>query len=55
MKKIKVLMVLPGLEMANGVASYAMNYFRQVDADRLQMDFVSYRPVSSPYGQEIMK
>ena len=55
MKKIKVLMVLPGLELANGVASYAMNYFRQVDADRLQIDFVSYRPVSSPYGQEIMK
>lgn len=51
--KIKVLMIVPNLRVANGVASYAMNYFRNLDRRKVQMDFALYTDVASPYYKEI--
>ena len=33
MKKIKVLMLVPNLFVANGVASFVMNYLRNLNHD----------------------
>lgn len=51
--QIKVLMLLPNLHVSNGVASYAINYFRQLDHDEVQMDFVVYKNRKTPYAAEI--
>lgn len=36
---IRVLMIISGLSFSDGVASFAMNYFRKVDRDRVHIDF----------------
>lgn len=51
--QIKVLMVVPNLRVSNGVASYAMNYFRQLKDIRVHMDFAVYRKWDNPYEEEI--
>lgn len=38
MKRIKVLMLVPNLFVANGVASFVMNYLRNLDHDEVQVD-----------------
>lgn len=52
-RKLRILMVLFNLAVANGVSSYVMNYFRTLNHDRIQMDFVIYSRVETPYEQEI--
>lgn len=51
--QIKVLMLLPNLRVSNGVASYAMNYFRQLNYDTVYMDFAVYNNRETPYVAEI--
>ena len=46
MKKIKVLMLVPNLFVANGVASFVMNYLRNLNHDEVQVDIASYKAVS---------
>lgn len=53
-KKIKVLMVVFNLSVANGVSSYVMNYFRNLDHNKIIMDFVVYQDVETPYSKEII-
>ena len=51
--KLRVLMILPNLSIVNGVSSYVMNYFRNMDHDAVQMDFVIYGYRDTPYVKEI--
>ncbi len=53
MKEIRVLMLVPNLRVSNGVASYAMNYYRTMDHSLVHMDFITYRNIESPYIEEI--
>lgn len=53
-KKIKVLMVVFNLSVANGVSSYVMNYFRNLDHNKIIMDFVVYQDGETPYSKEII-
>lgn len=53
-KKIKVLMVVFNLSVANGVSSYVMNYFRNLEHNKIIMDFVVYQDVETPYSKEII-
>lgn len=53
MSMIKVLMLVPNLQVANGVASFVMNYLRNLDHNAVQMDIVSYREGVSPYYSEV--
>jgi len=50
-----VLMVLVNLKAADGVASYAMNYFRKLEHEKIHMDFVIYSDemLVEKYKQEI--
>lgn len=50
---IKILMIVPALNVANGVASVAMNYFRNLDASKYQIDFAVLHNTESPYIKEI--
>lgn len=52
-KQIRVLMIVPNLRVSNGVASYAMNYFRALDHDKVHMDFCLVDDIATPYYQEI--
>lgn len=54
-KKIKVLYIVPSLRLCNGVASYAMNYFRSIDKDKIQIDFIVGINEKSIYFDEIEK
>ena len=53
-KKIKVLIVVFNLSVANGVSSYVMNYSRNLDHNKIIMDFVVYQDVETPYSKEII-
>ena len=50
---IRVLMLVPNLRVSNGVASYAVNYFRKLDHSRVHMDFAVYSKRDNPYEDEI--
>ena len=54
-KKIKVLVLTPNLRVSNGVASLLMNYYRQLDHEKIQMDFALYKDVSTPYYSELQE
>lgn len=54
MRVIKVLMLVPNLRVSNGVASFAMNYYRHLDHSRIKMDFLAYKKIDSPYTAEIL-
>ena len=52
MKGIKILQVVPSLSRVNGVASYAMNYYRNIS--NIDMDFViANLDTKSDYFEEI--
>ncbi len=53
MEPLKVLVVVPNLRVANGVASFAMNYYRKMKKDSISIDFVLYSDRPSPYYNEI--
>lgn len=53
MLKIKVLMLVPNLFVANGVASFVMNYLRNLDHDEVQVDIASYKEGDSVYYAEV--
>ena len=53
MKRIKVLMLVPNLFVANGVASFVMNYLRNLDHDEVQVDIASYKEGDSVYYAEV--
>ena len=40
-EKIRVLYIVPSLRLCNGVASYAMNYFNNIDKSKIQIDFIT--------------
>lgn len=52
-RKLRILMVLFNLAVANGVSSFVMNYFRKLNHSNVQIDFVVYSKVESPYVDEI--
>jgi len=52
-KPIKVLMIVPNLRVSNGVANFAMNYYRGMDHERIHIDFVTLSYRESPYITEV--
>lgn len=54
-KKIKILFLVVDLHPANGVTSFAMTYFRNLDHNKFQIDFALLHDVKTPYYHEILK
>lgn len=52
---IKILYLVPNLRVANGVATYAMNYFRNIDKSKYQIDFLQKKDFDTPYYKEIQE
>ncbi|PYG86558.1 glycosyltransferase involved in cell wall biosynthesis [Ruminiclostridium sufflavum DSM 19573] len=50
---MKVLYVVPNLRIAHGVASYAMNYYRNIDKEKIHIDFFLLKSIETPYYDEI--
>ena len=46
-------MLVPSMKIANGVATFAMNYFRGVNQEKIRIDFVAFQDGPSPYYEEI--
>lgn len=53
MKRIKVLMLVPNFFVANGVASFVMNYLRNLNHEEVQVDIASYKEGDSIYYTEV--
>lgn len=52
--KIKVLFLVGNLRPANGVTSFAMTYFRNINHDKIEIDFALLNDVKTPYYKEIL-
>jgi len=52
---IKVLMVVVNLYKGQGVSSFVMSYFRELDHNAVHMDFALLHDVPTPYYDEIKK
>ena len=52
-KPIRVLMVVNNLRSANGVTSFAMNYFRCMDHNSVKIDFALFLNSENLYEEEI--
>lgn len=53
MKKIKILYIVPSLRICNGVASYAINYFKNINTEIIHIDFITGLDEESIYYNEI--
>ena len=52
---IRILYIVPSLTLCNGVASYAMNYFNNIDKDKIQIDFITGENEENIYYNEIKR
>ena len=52
-KKIKVLFILPGLNVCGGMESFIMNYYRGMDKDVFEFDFLVHNIGEKSYVNEI--
>lgn len=50
---ISILTVLTSLDLCDGVASYAINYYRALDHNQYRMDFLVTQLNDSPYLEEV--
>lgn len=55
MNKIRILYVLASLDVCNGMVSYSMNYFKNIDKDKFQIDFIINDADDTTYFKEIKK
>lgn len=53
MHKLKILMIVVNLRVSNGVTSFVMSYFRQLNHDEVQMDFALLTDWDSTHYKEI--
>lgn len=49
MDKIKILVVIGSLDYSNGITNYAINYYRKLDKNKFEMDFVVHDCVKNKF------
>ena len=54
MEKVKVLYIIGGIMSRGGIESYTMNYYRNIDKSKIQMDFVVHGDGKGVYDDEIL-
>lgn len=52
---IRVLHIVSSLGVGGGVMSVIMNYYRHIDRDQVQFDFLSFRQTTNTYDEEITR
>ena len=50
---LRVLQVLPALNICGGIESYVMNYYRHLDKEKIQSDFITHTTLECTYRKEI--
>ena len=55
MKKLNILMIVPNLGKTNGVSTFTMTYYRQLDHNWIHIDFALISDIGSPYYKEILE
>ena len=53
MKKIRVLYILPALNFCGGIENYAMSYYRNINKDKIQIDFITHTELEASFEEEI--
>lgn len=53
MKKIRVLYILPALNFCGGIENYAMSYYRNINKDKIQIDFITHTELEASFKAEI--
>ena len=53
MEPIRVLQVLPALNFCGGIENYLMNYYRHIDRERIQFDFIIHTDLEVSFRAEI--
>lgn len=53
MSLIRVLYILPALNFCGGMENYAMNYYRRIDKDKVQIDFITHTNLELSFKNEI--
>lgn len=50
---IRVLNIVPALNYCGGIENYAMNYYRYIDRDKIQFDFITHTDLECSFESEI--
>lgn len=53
--KIRVLEIVPAMNVDSGVASFSMNYLRKIDHSKFTVDYVIFKLHDTPYYDEIRR
>lgn len=53
MSLIRVLYILPALNFCGGIENYAMNYYRRINKNKVQIDFITHTNLELSFKNEI--
>lgn len=51
----RILVIMPGLNVCGGMESFIMNYFRNIDRDKIIFDFITHDISNNSYEKEIIE
>lgn len=52
-RPIRILQVLPTLNFCGGIENYVMNYYRHIDREQIQFDFIVHSSLRASFEQEV--
>lgn len=52
-KRIRVLQILPSLNVCSGVSNYLINYYKHIDNNKIQFDFIVHREPKESFEQVV--
>ncbi len=55
MRKVKILYIVHNMACKSGVSSIIMNYYRNIDKTKIQIDFLLFKKYDSSYEEELLK
>jgi glycosyltransferase involved in cell wall biosynthesis len=50
---VRVLQIIPALNFGGGMENYVMNYYRHIDTDAIQFDFITHTDLEASFAPEI--
>ena len=51
---IRVLQILPAINFCGGIENYVMNYYRNINREKIQFDFITHTDLESSFKDEIL-
>ena len=51
--KIRILHILPALNFCGGMENYVMNYYRKIDRNKIQFDFITHTDLENSFKNEV--